>query len=329
VVRSFGGEDYESARFRAASADNTAKQLRMVADRRQLHAGAAVRHLQCHGRAAGAGVVAARRRLCRRPRCLHHRRRHVAEADPADFEVSATIQKGLAGAESIFAQLDEAPEPDQGTVERERVEGRLQVSDLSFAYPGSERKVLDEVSFSVEPGQMVALVGRSGSGKSTLANLIARFYNHDSGHILIDGVDVEDYTLRNLRRHIALVTQQVVLFNDTVAGNIAYGDLAGAPRAAIEAAAEAAFAREFIDRLDAGLRHADRRERRDVVRRTAAAPGDCPRAAQGCADPDPRRGDFGAGHRVGTPHPERARPRDGGGRRWSSPTACRPSKGPT
>jgi len=96
---------------------------------------------------------------------------------------------------------------------------------------------VDGVSLSVAPGQMVALVGRSGSGKSTLANLIPRFYRHNSGQILIDGVDVEDYTLLNLRRNIALVTQQVVLFNDTIANNIAYGALSTAPREAIAKAA--------------------------------------------------------------------------------------------
>jgi len=253
VVRSFGGEAYESARFRAASADNTAKQLRMVRTAASYTpalqfvtfstmAALLVLVLLLRGDASAGDLVAYITAAGMLPKPI----RQISE-------VSGTIQKGLAGAESIFAQLDEAPEPDQGTVERERVEGRLEVSDLSFAYPGSAQRVLDKVSFSVEPGQMVALVGRSGSGKSTLASLITRFYNHDSGHILIDGVDVEDYTLRNLRRHIALVTQQVVLFNDTVAGNIAYGDLASAPRAAIEAAAEAAFAREFIDRLDAGF----------------------------------------------------------------------------
>jgi subfamily B ATP-binding cassette protein MsbA len=100
---------------------------------------------------------------------------------------------------------------------------------------------------------MVALVGRSGSGKTTLANLIPRFYHHAEGQILIDGIDVEQYTLRNLRRHVAVVTQQVTLFNDTVASNIAYGDLAGAPRTAVERAAEAAFAREFINQLPQGF----------------------------------------------------------------------------
>ena len=142
-------------------------------------------------------------------------------------EVSSTVQKGVAGAESIFEQLDEVPETDTGTVERERVVGRLEVRDLTFRYPGTEKSVLDGISFTAEPGQMVALVGRSGSGKSTLANLIPRFYQHSEGQILLDGVEVQDYRLRNLRRHIALVTQQVNLFNDSVANNIAYGDLAG------------------------------------------------------------------------------------------------------
>src|SRR5690606_20419750 len=127
------------------------------------------------------------------------------------------------GAESIFEQLDEPLEEDRGTVERARVSGRLEVRDLSFSYPGGERQVLHNISFVAEPGQMIALVGRSGSGKSTLAALLPRFYQHDSGQILLDGVEVRDYNLRNLRRHIALVSQNVNLFNDSVAGNIAYG----------------------------------------------------------------------------------------------------------
>ena len=124
---------------------------------------------------------------------------------------------------------------------------------MSFRYPGSDKVVLDDINFNIEPGQMVALVGRSGSRKSTLANLLPRFYQHDQGQILVDGLAVEDYALRNLRRHIALVTQQTSLFNDTVANNIAYGDLAGAPRDAIERAAEAAHAKEFIDLLPEGF----------------------------------------------------------------------------
>ena len=168
-------------------------------------------------------------------------------------EVSSTIQKGLAGAESIFAQLDELPENDQGTFAPERVSGHIEVRNLSFAYPGSTKNVLDDISFSIEPGQMAAFVGRSGSGKSTLTSLFPRFYPHQQGQILIDGVEINDYRLRNLRQHIALVTQQVSLFNDTVTGNIAYGDLSGAPLEDVERAAEAAYAKEFIEQLPQGF----------------------------------------------------------------------------
>ncbi|MGL1834100.1 lipid A export permease/ATP-binding protein MsbA [Rhodocyclaceae bacterium SMB388] len=253
VVRSFGGEDYESARFREASRDNMAKQLRMVKTSAvftpslQLVTFSAMSVLLflvllLRGDSSAGDLVAYITAAGLLPKPI----RQLSE-------VSSTIQKGLAGAESIFEQLDQPSERDDGTIERERVTGRLDVRNLGFRYPGSEHAVLEDVSFSIEPGQMVALVGRSGSGKSTLANLIPRFYQHRDGDILIDGVSVADYRLRNLRRHIALVTQQVTLFNDTIANNIAYGDLAGAPRTDIERAAEAAFAREFIDRLPQGF----------------------------------------------------------------------------
>jgi subfamily B ATP-binding cassette protein MsbA len=253
VVRSFGGEDYESARFRDASAENTRKQLRMAKTKEvftpslQLVTYSTMAVLLflvlwMRGEASAGELVAYITAAGLLPKPI----RQLSE-------VSSTIQKGLAGAESIFDQIDEAPEVDRGTLEKERVEGRVEVRDLSFTYPGADRAVLDGVTFTIEPGRMIAVVGRSGSGKSTLANLIPRFYRHETGRILIDGVDSNEYTLRNLRRHIALVTQHVTLFNDSVANNIAYGDLAGAPRADIERAAEAAYAREFIDRLPRGF----------------------------------------------------------------------------
>lgn len=253
VVRSFGGEAYEQQRFLAASEDNTRKQLRMVKTgavytptlQLLIYSAMAVLMflvLLLRGDATAGDLVAYITAAGLLPKPI----RQLSE-------VSANIQKGLAAADSIFEQLDEAPETDAGTVERERIDGRLEVKNLSFAYPGSERRVLQDISFSVEPGQMVALVGRSGSGKSTLASLIPRFYQHADGQILLDGVEVADYRLSNLRRHIALVTQQVTLFNDSVASNIAYGDLAGAPREAIEQAVTDAYAREFIDKLPRGL----------------------------------------------------------------------------
>jgi len=249
VVRGFGGEAYEQARFTAASHNNMARQLRMIrtgniytpALQWLVYTTMAVMFflvLWFRGDATPGELVAYITAAGLLPKPI----RQLSE-------VSSTIQRGVAAADSIFQQLDEAPEADRGTVTRERVAGRIEVRDLSFTYPGTTARVLDRISFTVEPGQMVALVGRSGSGKSTLMNLIPRYYNHAEGHILIDGVDVEDFVLRNLRHHLAMVTQQVTLFNDSVANNIAYGELAGAPRADIERAAEAACALEFIERL--------------------------------------------------------------------------------
>ncbi|MCG4452266.1 lipid A export permease/ATP-binding protein MsbA [Pseudomonas sp. MMS21-TM103] len=253
VVRSFGGEAYEQQRFHHSSADNMNKSLKMTRTQAvytpmlQLvifSAMAVLMYLVLYmrGDASVGELVAYITAAGLLPKPI----RQLSE-------VSATIQKGLAAADSIFEQLDEAPEVDHGTVELERVSGRLEVRNLNFQYPGAEKPVLSDISFSAEPGQMIALVGRSGSGKSTLASLIPRFYHHETGQILLDGVDVEDYKLRNLRRHIALVTQQVTLFNDSVANNIAYGDLVDAPREAIEQAVEAAYAKEFIDKLAQGL----------------------------------------------------------------------------
>jgi subfamily B ATP-binding cassette protein MsbA len=141
--------------------------------------------------------------------------------------VNANIQRGLAAAERIFALLDEKPEEDRGSVELSRVRGELVFENVSARYAGAEHDALAGVSLKTTPGESVALVGPSGSGKTSLVNLIPRFYEPTAGRILLDGHDIDALTLANLRSHIALVSQDITLFDDTVAANIAYGTMAG------------------------------------------------------------------------------------------------------
>ncbi|HLF31995.1 MAG TPA: lipid A export permease/ATP-binding protein MsbA [Xanthomonadales bacterium] len=163
--------------------------------------------------------------------------------------VQSQVQKGIAAADSIFQVIDLEPERDTGSYSTERVRGELEFRNVGFSYPGSTIPVLHDISFKVAAGSVTALVGHSGSGKTTLAGLLPRFYPYSSGHVLLDGVELQEYRLDNLRSQIALVSQDVVLFNDSVAGNIAYGALAGASRESIERSALAAHAMEFIERL--------------------------------------------------------------------------------
>ena len=168
-------------------------------------------------------------------------------------EVNSTIQKGIAAAESIFNVLDENIEKNIGTHTVQRVKGQLEFKNLNYSYEGTEKQVLNDVSFKLEAGKTVAIVGHSGSGKTTLANLIPRFYDHQSGEILLDSVEINDYELSNLRNQIALVTQHVTLFNDSIEHNIAYGSLGVFSREDVIIAATKAHAMEFIEQLPEGL----------------------------------------------------------------------------
>lgn len=167
-------------------------------------------------------------------------------------EINSAIQKGIAAAESIFEILDSEEEKDTGTVELERVSGKFEFNNVNFKYQRSNRQILRNITFDVSPGETIALVGSSGSGKTTLVSLIPRFYNHGEGNILLDGVDVNDLSLTNLRKHISLVSQNVTLFNDTVFNNIAYGELAGASMEQVKEAARIAHADGFIEQLSEG-----------------------------------------------------------------------------
>jgi subfamily B ATP-binding cassette protein MsbA len=172
--------------------------------------------------------------------------RHLAD-------VNAPLQRGLASAQSVFQLLDEVPEVDEGTAQLGRAKGSIEFDKVSLVYPGGERPALDEVSLRIEPGQTVALVGPSGGGKTSLVNLLPRFYQANSGRILIDGLDIREIRLESLRANIALVSQDVALFNDTVAANIAYGTMKSTSADAIERAADAAHALEFIREMPQGF----------------------------------------------------------------------------
>ena len=253
VVRSFGGEEYEKSRFKEASLNNFKQAMKMV------QTGAInTPILQLIVASALALMIFLALLL-------------MTDATPGEFvayitaaglmpkpirqlsEVNANIQKGIAGAESIFEVLDTTAEQDTGTFEAEHVKGHIEIKGVSFTYPNTDSSVLSGINVNIKPGMMVALVGKSGSGKTTLANLIPRFYNHQEGSILLDGTDINEYTLKNLRQHISLVTQNVTLFNDTIANNIAYGTLRDTPEDEIKQAAQDANAYEFIEQLPEGF----------------------------------------------------------------------------
>jgi len=165
----------------------------------------------------------------------------------------ALVERGLAAAESVFGLLDQKSEDDTGTLILSRARGEVCFDDVSFVYPGTDRPALRNVTFRIEAGETVALVGSSGGGKTTLANLVPRFYHPTSGRITLDGHDLEQITLASLRTNIGLVSQDVALFNDTVAANIAYGESQGTSMEKIVEATEAAHAIDFIRAMPQGL----------------------------------------------------------------------------
>ena len=166
--------------------------------------------------------------------------------------VNSELQRGLTAAQSVFQVLDEESESNTGTVIKGSVKGKVSFKNLNFAYPNSEIQVIKDLNLEIEAGTTVALVGRSGSGKTTISNFIPRYYYPQSGHVEIDGTDINDFELSNLRSHIALVSQHVTLFNDSIAANIAYGDKK-VTREEIEQAAELAHVTEFSNNMEFGL----------------------------------------------------------------------------
>lgn len=255
VVRVFGGAEAERARFNRVSERNRKQFMKMVVT--QSITTPVIQMLV-------AAVVALLTYIAMSPALLASMStgQFIAFISAASLmakpirqltEINSTVQKGIAAAESFFKLFDEQPERNTGTVTLSSAQGRVEFRGVSFSYPNSEGPALKQVSFRIEPGETVALVGRSGSGKSTLAGLLPRFYDVKEGEILLDDRPLSEYTLESLRSQIALVNQHVVLFEGTIAENIAYGALAGASDAAIRAAADAAMVTEFTERLPQGL----------------------------------------------------------------------------
>ncbi|MEK6215174.1 MAG: lipid A ABC transporter ATP-binding protein/permease MsbA [Vibrio fluvialis] len=167
--------------------------------------------------------------------------------------VTSDFQRGMAASQTLFHLMALETETDNGMFETVKVRGEIAVKDVTFTYQGKEKPALSHVSFTIPQGKTVALVGRSGSGKSTIANLFTRFYDVDSGSITLDDHDIRDYKLTNLRQHFALVSQNVHLFNDTIANNIAYAAEGDFTREQIEEAARLAHAMDFIQNMEDGL----------------------------------------------------------------------------
>jgi subfamily B ATP-binding cassette protein MsbA len=253
VIKVYNAQDYQNAQFEAVNEHNRRSHMRLVLTKGLSNP--VVQMVMAFGSAFVLSIAIAD--------VIHGRMSsgdlwaflvalvQVAQPLRSLVSVAGPIQQGIAAGESIFDLLDEPTEPPGGTLQVARVRGDIEFERVSFSYPAGRAVTLQDIDFRVQAGEVVAIVGRSGSGKSTLVNLLPRFYDIGEGKVRVDGHDVREYELRNLREQIALVSQEVVLFNDTIRNNIAFGrDVSSA---AIEDAARAAHVLEFTRELPAGL----------------------------------------------------------------------------
>ncbi len=255
VVKIFGGYDYEENRLAEVDGRNRRQNLKLI---RVRALGVAVTQVIFGFGVAGVIFMAAREAS-------------NGNLSPGQFisffsammlmlqpvrritNVNATIQRGVAAADSLFQIVDEPDEVDDGTISVDSVDGYVEFRNVVFSYGAEGEAVLNDVSVTIEPGKSLAIVGHSGGGKSTLVSLLPRFYDVDSGEILLDGTPIRDYTLKSLRDNISLVSQDIVLFNDTITNNLSYGELRKHSQEEILRAADAARVREFAEELPNGL----------------------------------------------------------------------------
>ncbi|HYX62714.1 MAG TPA: lipid A export permease/ATP-binding protein MsbA [Burkholderiales bacterium] len=255
VVKVFGGQDYEAGRF-----DGTAKTLRGFTMRSEVAGAlttpithtlaatalAVIVYIALKDSLGGRATVGEFASFMTAMMMLLAPIKHLSE-------INTPLQRGLAAAESVFGLIDTPAEEDHGRLDIGRARGELKYERVSFTYPERSEPALDDIELQVRPGEKLALVGPSGGGKTTLVNLLPRFYSPSAGRILLDGHDLQSLTLESLRANIALVSQDIVLFNDSVYANIAYGRMGGAAERDVIAAAEAAHAMAFIREMPEGL----------------------------------------------------------------------------
>ena len=255
IIKVFSGQDQESGRFRQAANDNRRMNMKFVATSAAgtpainvvtaLVLGVIVYAAAAHAEAGRISVAEFNSFFAAMLMLLSPLRRLA--------RINEDLQKGLTASESVFSFIDQQAEPDEGQVAPTGLTGKIEIRDLGFAFDAASGSVLQDISVSANPGQLIAIVGPSGGGKTTLADLIARFYDVTSGEIRVGGHDIRELSLAALRDNIALVSQHVVLFNDTVFNNIAYGANRDATPEQVKEAARLADALGFIEALENGF----------------------------------------------------------------------------
>ena len=255
VVKVFGGQNYEGARFRQVSNQSRQYAMKIVTTSQANSPIIQVTMAMALATMVYIAASEARAGTLTAGDFIAFFTAMILLLSPVKrlTDINNPLQRGLAAAESIFALIDEPQELDEGKISMGRAAGEIRFCELGFCYPHQPTPVLSDVSVTIAAGETVALVGASGSGKTSLVNLIPRFYHPTSGRIALDGIDIRAITLQSLRRNIALVTQEVVLFNDTVRNNIAYGAMRELSDGEVLRAAQAAHVTEFVRTLPEGL----------------------------------------------------------------------------
>lgn len=255
VVKAFGGYKYERDRFAEADGRNFSQNLKLI---RVRSLGVAVTQvvfgfgialvIYMSGRQSIEGVLSPGQFIS-----FFSAMMLMLQPVRRITNVNATLQRGVAAADSLFMVLDEENEQDTGRFEKERADGDVLFDHINFTYEDAEDRVISDLRVEVPAGSTLAIVGHSGSGKSTLVSLLPRFYDVDSGEIRLDGIPITEYSLASLRNNISVVSQDVVLFNDTIRANLAYGQLESQSEEDLLKAAEAAYVLEFVNELPRGL----------------------------------------------------------------------------